>query len=173
MWWRALYLILFLAVNILWFHSIFEDAYATPSLISIGRYHVLAADGRLIFRHRTPWILITSVPAAEVDPEWSGNSYHGAGALDDEHVGGMVWEAKGWSSNGIAVQRYHDLRVSWLPIWVAALPSIVLAGWPLAKWLRARRQPGRCRTCGYDLRATPEFCPECGRPVAADERVPQ
>lgn len=53
------------------------------------------------------------------------------------------------------------------PYWLVLL---VCAGAPAAWWMgrRRRRQrlelerAGRCVGCGYDLRATPERCPECG-----------
>jgi hypothetical protein len=51
------------------------------------------------------------------------------------------------------------------PAW---LPAGVFAVIPLAQGaslVRRRRRHGEglCRNCGYDLRATPDRCPECGR----------
>jgi hypothetical protein len=53
-----------------------------------------------------------------------------------------------------------------LVIWVA---YVVPFGIAWGYWLRRRRSVrerirlGLCRGCGYDLRASGEICPECGR----------
>jgi hypothetical protein len=75
---------------------------------------------------------------------------------------------------------YYPLRVIWftdlrfssigggweihLPYWLIALTAAALPGVWMARFLRERRLwlRGRCGTCGYDLRATPDRCPECG-----------
>jgi hypothetical protein len=51
-----------------------------------------------------------------------------------------------------------------IPCWSVAAPLTILpASWAVA-WRRARRgrAAGMCPLCGYDLRATPARCPECG-----------
>lgn len=54
-------------------------------------------------------------------------------------------------------------RAIYFPIWVTALITSVPPMLALHRILRERRHAleGRCK-CGYDLRATPEKCPECG-----------
>jgi hypothetical protein len=62
---------------------------------------------------------------------------------------------------------HHDIE---LPLWI---PFAIAAVSPLMWCYRQRRGRRRlrhnfCDSCGYDLRATPERCPECGMIPAID-----
>jgi len=66
--------------------------------------------------------------------------------------------------------RYVD--VSW---WLPAVTGALLPAWWV--WRRAREQramrkaKGLCLRCGYDLRATPGRCPECGASASVTSRA--
>lgn len=54
-----------------------------------------------------------------------------------------------------------------VPYWALTVLFLLLPLTCCARWWREHRreQVGRCRVCGYDLRASPERCPECGAVV--------
>jgi hypothetical protein len=63
-------------------------------------------------------------------------------------------------AGGRNASRTYLLIPGWLSLpATAALP----VAWVVGAFRRRRRgMLGKCSTCGYDLRATPERCPECG-----------
>lgn len=55
-----------------------------------------------------------------------------------------------------------DLPLSYLALSMAAPPACGLLAWRRRREIRTRHRLGLCQACGYDLRCSPERCPECG-----------
>ena len=65
---------------------------------------------------------------------------------------------------------YWTLTIAYEPLILLALAGLTASAWKLSRRWRERRMmrfPYACQGCGYDCRATPLRCPECGRAVVA------
>ena len=106
-------------------------------------------------------------PGYVFSPFWSHDVFPADWVAPVAHSwGGFGYER--WSilnTTGWSTPRSEGVR---FPLW----PALVILAVPaVARLLAARarrRRPGTCPGCGYDLRASPCGCPECGdgRPVA-------
>ena len=107
------------------------------------------------------------------------------------HLRPDMW-GSGWSSYPISPELRHARRVgttllgfqyysAWLPFgtgevlvgvpyWAVLVVFALAPTVAVAKRLRSSRWSfrGRCAKCGYDLRATPGRCPECGTVPTGD-----
>ena len=158
----ALSLLLFVATVVLWVRSYWRQDFFRR--IRPGR-----PDGL-----RTFAFLTSARGGAQVDVGFVSSGFTGV-------LGREGWDwlctdypptvyAAGLSANrwGFHYDSYDDppLRTTRIifPLW---LPTALFAALPLARgalFIRRRRRgrEGHCARCGYDLRATPERCPECG-----------
>jgi hypothetical protein len=113
-------------------------------------------------------------PADPATPYHAAAPTGGATAPDAEKLFGVA----GFSIRRGGSPFYSTVFAA--PLWgLTALAAVLPIGWLIVAARRSRRRgPGMCRNCGYDLRATPDRCPECGtvpskaRPETAEVTVP-
>jgi hypothetical protein len=104
---------------------------------------------------------------------WPRGKYAWAGEYATQHWFGFYHaSAEGGVFSGVIFADdptfiTHSYGISDWPIILltAIAPAILL----LRKLRHRKPLPGHCSVCGYNLRTTPDRCPECGTPVQAKQ----
>jgi hypothetical protein len=117
--------------------------------------------------------------------EWQPFDASGWGSLEDD-AGSFPWYLRAVASTGICIgggsyivplsalsrsQYWYRVNI-YTPLW--AWVAFALGVLSVRAAMQRRRRPvqGICLKCGYDLRATPDRCPECGTVPARKGKIP-
>lgn len=128
-----------------------------------GGPNTTAGSGSTEFLYQTqaPEDLLPLLPATLAPAR---GAYHGSWA-------GIVYVRIDLTNGQGRFRRQHRVQEAIVPWgWIALVASLAPATWALARVRRWARGlgAGYCPHCGYDLRASPERCPECGKAAAAN-----
>jgi phage FluMu protein Com len=162
----AMLLVLCVAVSALWVRS-----YTSCDTVGYSRAGVTGTNnfvrivslsseaGTLVYRSTKKWPFGFYQSSVDAMADAKGWTYTVTPAALD----GMGWFPRRHRI-GQALS-YTEVGDAWLiPFWIPVMVSGSGAVVLLRASVQARllQRSGRCRTCGYDLRATPASCPECG-----------
>lgn len=111
-------------------------------------------------------------------PEWKRSFYVGPRLTNeisrDDELRREVRMGNGFNRFGIVAAWQHvtarhgfNRGIAVRTPWLFVVPAILISSLIPSVWIASRRAKlqsrGLCPACGYDLRATPDRCPECGR----------
>jgi len=158
----AVGVVLFAAAAVLWVRSHSVEDYVSYRRQGVGDLAVWSRQGRLCL-----WS--DRYDEAQV---WGPNFVRPAGwqmkttpigkpgRWPDGNPGkvGFVYE-----TDKTGRQPYQAVAIPWWAVAVAMAVPVAAGVRPVFR-SRGRRRAGQCAACGYDLRATPDRCPECGTP---------
>jgi hypothetical protein len=159
----------------LWVKSYYGNVYLLVDLSTHSSCSAVSKKGRCrwTFLHRRVKHSARNVNliAFSESSGWLGETFWELNHIDDPLV--FAKESHGaWMNHSEGC--YNGLRPSSEPSWDFRFWSVETPDWFTvmatvvlpSMWLRKRRHrqhiPGLCPACGYDLRATPDRCPECG-----------
>ena len=135
--------------GLLWWAGSFVSSKGLILIYSEDNEMQLREDDRLPLKPQPDWEFQYEARR----PVDIGNIWHGFGR--SFYVG--EWTFAGTGAGGTV--RYARVRYR-VPV---SLLSAVMAWWAFKAYrLRRLHRLGLCEKCGYDLRATPDRCPECG-----------
>lgn len=187
----AVSLLLCLTTAALWVRSHFASEHLAHAVMSGPAWVGRSSGGVVYLDHRSRWAYaggwsfgrsrIAPGPgslAHEYQPPLRGFRFMGFGVFGGTN---FSWPAHEHPGVAVPVNRtdprwWRDryFAVSF-PHWFAVLVFGILP----VRWYRQLRREqlkanrGRCAVCGYDLRATPNRCPECGTIPATEESALQ
>jgi hypothetical protein len=159
-------LLLWLTTAAFWGRS-YQTCDMFPRTPRMGSTFASSNQGQIIFQKRVPPIVcmsgirqrprpVTPITFSSTNSDILGFFGLRSGFDPSDPVTRYVFGDSGWPPS-----LYVQSISYWIILTAVSLPLLV---WFCA-WVRKTRRPlpGHCGNCGYDLRATPLRCPECGQ----------